>query len=99
MVRRIVKNTKFLAQVSREATKKDSQIIEDLLDTLRANRDYCVGMAANMIGEKKRIIVENYLSFILYRFCRKNISMCMYHIHPINHYISINKKGVLYVYL
>lgn len=54
MVRRIVKNTKFLAQVSREATKKDSQIIEDLLDTLRANRDYCVGMAANMIGEKKK---------------------------------------------
>ena len=43
------------------------------------------------------ILVEKYLSFILYRFCRKNISMCMYHIHPINPYVSINKKGVIYV--
>ncbi|MBO6214578.1 MAG: hypothetical protein J6N76_03455 [Lachnospiraceae bacterium] len=43
------------------------------------------------------ILVEKYLSFILYRFCRKNISMCLYHIHPINPYVSINKKGVIYV--
>ncbi len=43
------------------------------------------------------ILVENYLSFILYRFCRKNISMYMYHIHPINPYVSINKKGGSYV--
>lgn len=43
------------------------------------------------------ILVEKYLSLILYRFCRKNISICLYHIHPINQYVSINKKGVSYV--
>ena len=47
----------FLAQKSEPATEADRQIITDLLDTLRANLDRCVGMAANMIGEKKRIIV------------------------------------------
>jgi len=35
----------------------DKQVIEDLMDTLKANMDHCVGMAANMIGERKRIIV------------------------------------------
>ena len=47
----------FLAQKSDEATIEDKQIANDLLDTLVAHKDSCVGMAANMIGVKKRIIV------------------------------------------
>lgn len=47
----------FLAQKSVDATREDAQVIVDLLDTLRAHLDHCVGMAANMIGVKKRIIV------------------------------------------
>ena len=57
MIRPIVHDPFFLAQKSEPATEADRQIITDLLDTLRANLDRCVGMAANMIGEKKRIIV------------------------------------------
>ena len=47
----------FLAQKSVDATEADKQIVTDLLDTLRANLEHCVGMAANMIGVKKNIIV------------------------------------------
>ena len=47
----------FLGQKSETATEADSQVAIDLLDTLAANRDRCVGMAANMIGIKKTIIV------------------------------------------
>ncbi len=47
----------FLAQKSAPATEADKQVVQDLLDTLRANSDRCVGMAANMIGVKKNIIV------------------------------------------
>ena len=57
MIRPIVHDPFVLAQKSEPATKADRQIITDLIDTLRANLDRCVGMAANMIGEKKRIIV------------------------------------------
>ena len=57
MIRPIVHDPFFLAQKSEPATEADRRIITDLLDTLRANMDRCVGMAANMIGEKKRIIV------------------------------------------
>ena len=57
MIRTIVRDPVFLAQPSAPATEKDLQIAEDLMDTLRANLDRCVGMAANMIGERKRIIV------------------------------------------
>ena len=57
MIRPIVHDLFFLAQKSEPATEADCQIIVDLLDTLRANLDRCVGMAANMIGERKRIIV------------------------------------------
>lgn len=46
-----------VAQKSTDATKADQQVVVDLLDTLRANLDHCVGMAANMIGVKKNIIV------------------------------------------
>ncbi|MCR5667392.1 MAG: peptide deformylase [Eubacterium sp.] len=57
MVQKIVRNPLFLQQKSEPATKDDMQVITDLTDTLQANRERCVGMAANMIGVKKRIIV------------------------------------------
>ena len=57
MIRPIMHDPLFLAQKSAPAMEADRPIITDLLDTLRANLDRCVGMAANMIGEKKRIIV------------------------------------------
>lgn len=49
----------FLGQKSEPATKEDIQIGRDLQDTLRANREHCVGMAANMIGVKKNVIIVN----------------------------------------
>ena len=56
MVKDIVHDPMFLAGKSDLATKEDLQVAQDLLDTLIANKDGCVGMAANMIGVKKRII-------------------------------------------
>ena len=53
----IMKDPIFLAQKSEPATAEDLDIARDLLDTLTAHRDGCVGMAANMIGIAKRIIV------------------------------------------
>ena len=57
MVKQVVRDELFLRQQSEPATKADAQVIVDLIDTLRANAEHCVGMAANMIGVKKRIIV------------------------------------------
>ena len=57
MVRKIVRDPMFLRQKSVPATEADGQVITDLLDTLKANQERCVGMAANMIGERKRILV------------------------------------------
>lgn len=57
MVKDIVRDTFFLNQKSDEAAKVDLPIVQDLEDTLRSNRDRCVGMAANMIGYRKRIII------------------------------------------
>ena len=57
MIKPIIKDPFFLAQKSEPATPADVQVVKDLLDTLRANLDGCVGMAANMIGVKKTIIV------------------------------------------
>lgn len=59
MVKSIVKDIFFLAQKSEPATKEDLYIGQDLEDTLAANRERCVGMAANMIGVKKNIIIVN----------------------------------------
>lgn len=56
MVREIVTDVLFLKQKSEPATKDDMQIARDLLDTVKANEDRCVGMAANMIGERKTIL-------------------------------------------
>ena len=57
MVKKIMRDPLFLAQKSVDATEDDKQVVMDLLDTLKANLDHCVGMAANMIGVKKNIIV------------------------------------------
>lgn len=57
MVKNIMRDPLFLAQQSVDATESDKQVVIDLIDTLRANSADCVGMAANMIGVKKNIIV------------------------------------------
>lgn len=59
MVRPIMRDVFFLRQKSEPAEKADMQVVADLLDTLKANQASCVGMAANMIGIKKRIIAVN----------------------------------------
>ena len=56
MVKEIVKDVMFLSQKAEKATEKDKYIATDLLDTLKANKDRCVGLAANMIGYNKSII-------------------------------------------
>ena len=57
MIKPIVRDTFFLSRKSEEATKADIAIVTDLEDTLRANREQCVGLAANMIGYRKKIII------------------------------------------
>lgn len=66
MIREICKDTFFLSQKSAPATVDDLPVAQDLLDTLRAHKDGCVGMAANMIGVAKRIIAfENGGAYML----------------------------------
>lgn len=57
MIRPIMKDQFFLSRKSQPATKEDLPIAQDLMDTLTAHRQECVGMAANMIGVLKRIII------------------------------------------
>ena len=68
MVRKIVKDEVFLAKKSEDAGRDDVSIGIDLLDTLKAHSHHCVGLAANMIGESKRIIAvnvdENYIAMM-----------------------------------
>ena len=59
MIKPIVKDVFFLGQKSGPATKQDLSVGQDLQDTLTANQERCVGMAANMIGVRKRIIIVN----------------------------------------
>ena len=59
MIRPIVRDTFLLQRKAKPADKNDIGIGVDLIDTLNANRGRCVGMAANMIGENKRIIIVN----------------------------------------
>ena len=59
MIKPIMRDVLFLAKPSEPATREDMQVALDLLDTLKHNEDACVGMAANMIGVSKRIIVVN----------------------------------------
>ena len=57
MIKEVVHDPIFLGMPSEAATQEDLSVARDLLDTLRANKEACVGMAANMIGVLKRIIV------------------------------------------
>ncbi len=57
MIKPIIRDPFFLGQKSEPATELDKQVVNDLLDTLQANKERCVGMAANMIGVRKNIIV------------------------------------------
>lgn len=68
MVKPIVRDIFFLAQKSEPATKADLQVGIDLQDTLNANRAGCVGLAANMIGVKKNVIIVNmgFLDIIMF---------------------------------
>ena len=77
MVRNIVKDVMFLSKKAEKATEKDKFIANDLLDTLNANKERCVGLAANMIGYNKSII---------------SVSAGLYDFVMINPVIT-NKKG------
>ena len=68
MERKIIRDTLFLRQKAQQATRADLSVGRDLADTLRANADRCVGMAANMIGVNKRVIVVavGFGSMVLY---------------------------------
>ena len=68
MVKDIIHDPMFLGQKSTDATEADKQVAVDLLDTLRANLEHCVGMAANMIGVRKRIIIVNigFMNLVMY---------------------------------
>lgn len=65
MIREIVKDHERLVQKAVEATKEDLYIIDDMVDTAKANDDICVGLAANQIGEKARIIVVKMGEFFI----------------------------------
>lgn len=69
MIKNIIRDEKFLSIASIDATIEDLSIGNDLIDTLRFNRSRCVGMAANMIGVSKRIIIfedENKNYIVMY---------------------------------
>ena len=68
MIKPIVKDVLFLSQPSAPATRADVYIGRDLSDTLAAHAQECVGMAANMIGYKKRVIIANigFLNLVMY---------------------------------
>lgn len=57
MIKPIIKDTLFLQMKSQPATRADMSVITDLLDTVKANSEHCVGMAANMIGVRKSVLV------------------------------------------
>lgn len=68
MIKDIVKDQFILSQKSKPATEKDFFIVDDLLDTIKVHEKHCVGMAANMIGQLKTIMVvqeeQHYLVLI-----------------------------------
>lgn len=78
MVKNVVKDIIFLSKKATKATKEDLYIVNDLKDTLNANKDNCIGMAANMIGYNKSIIC---------------VSLGMFQLPMINPVI-ISKKGM-----
>ena len=59
MEKKIVRDVLFLSQVSKSTSQEDLYLARDLQDTLLANRETCVGLAANMVGVQKRVIIFN----------------------------------------
>ena len=59
MEKKIVRDVLFLSQVSKPVSQEDLYLAKNLQDTLLANRETCVGLAANMIGVQKRVIIFN----------------------------------------
>ena len=68
MIKEIIHDEKFLSQKAEPATQEDLYLADDLRDTLEANKEKCVGMAANMIGINKRVIIyeENHEYFVMF---------------------------------
>lgn len=68
MIKPIVKDVFFLGQKSEDAGRQDLPVGQDLMDTLRAHQEHCVGMAANMIGVRKNIIIVNmgFMNVVMY---------------------------------
>ena len=56
MIQNIIKSEQFLQEKSENATQEDASVIQDLIDTLMFPKERCLGLAANMIGQKKRIL-------------------------------------------
>ena len=56
MIQNIIKSEQFLQEKSENATQEDAFVIQDLIDTLMFHKERCLGLAANMIGQKKRIL-------------------------------------------
>ena len=75
MVKEVIHDPIFLGVKSEKATKEESQVVQYLLDTLIANKDSCVGMVANIIGVRKRVIVFDmkvHISCYLFRVIDKH---------------------------
>lgn len=68
MVQKLIHDPLLLARKSQTATKDDLPVMQDLVDTLQAHRETCVGMAANMIGVYKQIIAFDYEGSIMVMF-------------------------------
>ena len=68
VIRPIVRDVLFLSRRSEPAAPQDRAVGRDLQDTLQANRERCVGMAANMIGVNKRVIIVNvgFMNVVMY---------------------------------
>ena len=73
MIKQLFHDPIFLSLKSEVATKEDLPVAEDLLDTLIAHKDGCVGMAANMIGVRKRIIAFDNEGTYMVMFNPQNI--------------------------
>lgn len=103
MIQSIVRDPTFLAKKSVLATKEDVSIAKDLYDTLQVHPDICVGMAANMIGQNKKIIVVRNGPFIMTMFNPSIVSKanpymteegCLCHIgfRPVQRFQNIRVK-------
>ena len=78
MIKELMHDPIFLSLKSEVATKEDLQVAKDLLNTLTAHKDGCVGMAANMIGERKRIIAfDNEGTYmVMFTKQKKGVFLC-----------------------